>query len=201
MDELKLLTLGIAVSRGNKSRHLRFARAKEVPSSPQNISNVFNFFGESRCADPTPSIDHGIQTIEESNDDDKAAWFNSQEEVNAYRRQNRIYTYSGKKKMAANSAPWPIKQFQDLETQYNVNPWVIQNIVQYFKFKTPSRSVSLESATSISCSIQKQAIPCILTGQPLLATAPTGSGKTLAFLLPLIVLMKVWSLCFSHSLF
>nr|CEL64894.1 TPA: ATP-dependent RNA helicase, putative [Neospora caninum Liverpool] len=38
--------------------------------------------------------------------------------------------------------------------------------------------------------IQMQALPLLLGGQHLLATAPTGSGKTFAFLLPLITLLK-----------
>lgn len=36
-----------------------------------------------------------------------------------------------------------------------------------------------------------QAIPLLLQGSHLLATAPTGSGKTFAFLLPLLSLLKV----------
>ncbi|CDI75329.1 ATP-dependent RNA helicase, putative [Eimeria praecox] len=39
--------------------------------------------------------------------------------------------------------------------------------------------------------IQMQALPLLLKGHHVLASAPTGSGKTLAFLLPLIACLKV----------
>lgn len=39
-----------------------------------------------------------------------------------------------------------------------------------------------------------QAIPLLLKGHHVLASAPTGSGKTLAFLLPLIACLKVGSM-------
>ncbi|NVK42494.1 MAG: DEAD/DEAH box helicase [Oceanospirillaceae bacterium] len=42
----------------------------------------------------------------------------------------------------------------------------------------------IETGFTEPTAIQRQAIPAILDGQDLLATAPTGSGKTLAYLLP-----------------
>ena len=39
-------------------------------------------------------------------------------------------------------------------------------------------------------SVQKQAIPIILSGKDLIATAQTGKGKTAAFVLPLLTLLK-----------
>ena len=38
--------------------------------------------------------------------------------------------------------------------------------------------------------VQKQAIPIILSGKDLIATAQTGTGKTAAFVLPLLTLLK-----------
>ncbi|PHJ25721.1 dead deah box helicase domain-containing protein [Cystoisospora suis] len=48
------------------------------------------------------------------------------------------------------------------------------------------KSINIETPTPI----QMQAIPLLLQGCHLLATAPTGSGKTFAFLLPLLSLLK-----------
>ncbi|MFC6673675.1 DEAD/DEAH box helicase [Marinobacterium aestuariivivens] len=42
----------------------------------------------------------------------------------------------------------------------------------------------IETGFSVPTAIQRQAIPPILDGRDLLATAPTGSGKTLTYLLP-----------------
>lgn len=46
-----------------------------------------------------------------------------------------------------------------------------------------------------------QAIPLLLKGHHVLASAPTGSGKTLAFLLPLIACLKVGPAFADHFLF
>lgn len=212
MDEFKLLTQGVALNRGRRSKDVRFAHVKKQTNDiniNRNIPNLLNFFGESRpCELEKRKASESDSLNRDSNDGHsnfkrqrhqtekergvELEWFTSQEEVNAFRRKNRISAYSTsiKNKNVMNSndrIPWPIKEFNDLENNYNIPNWIIQNVLNNFRFKNPS-------------SIQCQAIPCILTGQSLLASAPTGSGKTLAFLLPLIVLMKAPGNQFIRSL-
>ena len=43
-----------------------------------------------------------------------------------------------------------------------------------------------EQAYSSPTEIQAQAIPAVLSGRDVLATAPTGTGKTASFVLPLL---------------
>lgn len=70
-----------------------------------------------------------------------------------------------------------MRTFRELHSVYNVPEWLVNNIETFLKLKTPT-------------SVQMQAIPCVLSGEPLIVSAPTGSGKTLAFLLPLLSLLK-----------
>ena len=47
-----------------------------------------------------------------------------------------------------------------------------------------------EIGYTTATAIQKQAIPVILSGQDLIATAQTGTGKTAAFVLPILEKFK-----------
>ncbi|XP_067350939.1 probable ATP-dependent RNA helicase DDX52 isoform X2 [Channa argus] len=88
-----------------------------------------------------------------------------QEKVNRFRSQHRINVHGF-------DLPDPVCTFEDLRSEYSLNPRVLQNL----------KEAGLTSPTPI----QMQAIPLMMHGRELLACAPTGSGKTLAFCLPLL---------------
>ncbi|XP_074527591.1 putative ATP-dependent RNA helicase DDX52 [Halichoeres trimaculatus] len=88
-----------------------------------------------------------------------------QEKVNRIRSQHRINVHGC-------DVPDPVCTFEELQTEYHLNPCVIKNL----------REAGLNSPTPV----QMQAIPLMMHGRELLACAPTGSGKTLAFCLPLL---------------
>ncbi|XP_034034282.1 probable ATP-dependent RNA helicase DDX52 isoform X2 [Thalassophryne amazonica] len=88
-----------------------------------------------------------------------------QEKVNHIRSQHRINVHGC-------DVPDPVCTFEELQSEYRLNPRVLQNI----------KDAGLKSPTPI----QMQAIPLMMHSRELLACAPTGSGKTLAFCLPLL---------------
>ncbi|KAM7398023.1 hypothetical protein PAMA_006071 [Pampus argenteus] len=88
-----------------------------------------------------------------------------QEKVNRIRSQHRINVHGC-------DVPDPMCTFEELQSEYRLNPRVLQNL----------KDAGLNSPTPI----QMQAIPLMIHGRELLASAPTGSGKTLAFCLPLL---------------
>lgn len=164
MDEFKLLTQGVALNRGRRSKDVRFAHVKKQTNDiniNRNIPNLLNFFGESRpCELEKRKASESDSLNRDSNDGHsnfkrqrhqtekergvELEWFTSQEEVNAFRRKNRISAYSTsiKNKNVMNSndrIPWPIKEFNDLENNYNIPNWIIQNVLNNFRFKNPSR--------------------------------------------------------------
>uniref|UniRef100_A0A8C0XUP7 ATP-dependent RNA helicase n=1 Tax=Castor canadensis TaxID=51338 RepID=A0A8C0XUP7_CASCN len=69
-----------------------------------------------------------------------------------------------------------VATFQQLDREYKINSRLLQNI--------------LDSGFQMPTPIQMQAIPVMLHGQELLASAPTGSGKTLAFSIPILMQLK-----------
>ncbi|SPO32763.1 probable ROK1 - ATP-dependent RNA helicase [Ustilago trichophora] len=75
-------------------------------------------------------------------------------------------------KLKGTDVPLPMSSWRELETRFNVSPWLRTNLEKY--------------GWGIPTAIQKGAMPVLLANRDLLAGAPTGSGKTLAFLLPLI---------------
>ncbi|OXB79073.1 UNVERIFIED_CONTAM: hypothetical protein H355_005949, partial [Colinus virginianus] len=91
------------------------------------------------------------------------------EKINRFRNQHRI-------NVQGTDLPDPIATFEQLQKEYKVHPKVIENI-QAAGFQVPTP-------------IQMQAIPVMLHGRELLASAPTGSGKTLAFCIPLLTHLK-----------
>ncbi|KAK5858494.1 hypothetical protein PBY51_002629 [Eleginops maclovinus] len=88
-----------------------------------------------------------------------------QEKVNLIRSQHRINVHGC-------DVPDPVCTFEELQSEYRLNPRVIQNL----------KDAGLSSPTPV----QMQAIPLMMHSRELLACAPTGSGKTLAFCLPLL---------------
>ncbi|XP_068456902.1 probable ATP-dependent RNA helicase DDX52 [Clinocottus analis] len=92
-----------------------------------------------------------------------------QEKVNRIRSQHRINVHGC-------DVPDPVSTFEDLQSEYRLNPRVLQNL----------KDAGLSSPTAV----QMQAIPLMMHGRELLACAPTGSGKTLAFCLPLLAQLQ-----------
>ncbi|KAF6093263.1 DExD-box helicase 52 [Phyllostomus discolor] len=91
------------------------------------------------------------------------------EKINFLRNKHKIH-------IQGTDLPDPIATFQQLEQEYKINSRLLQNILNAgFQIPTP---------------IQMQAIPVMLHGRELLASAPTGSGKTLAFSIPILMHLK-----------
>ena len=85
--------------------------------------------------------------------------FTSIEEVNAFRNKLQI-------KINGEKVPNPAATFQEMAILSDTKPVILHNIeLSDWKEPTP---------------IQMQAIPILLSGRDLLASAPTGSGKTAA---------------------
>ncbi|XP_040495763.1 probable ATP-dependent RNA helicase DDX52 [Ursus maritimus] len=91
------------------------------------------------------------------------------EKINFFRNKHKIH-------VQGTDLPDPIATFQQLDQEYKINSRLLQNILDAgFQMPTP---------------IQMQAIPVMLHGRELLASAPTGSGKTLAFSIPILMHLK-----------
>nr|XP_035960699.1 probable ATP-dependent RNA helicase DDX52 isoform X2 [Halichoerus grypus] len=91
------------------------------------------------------------------------------EKINFFRNKHKIH-------VQGTDLPDPIATFQQLDQEYKINSRLLQNILDAgFQMPTP---------------IQMQAIPVMLHGRELLASAPTGSGKTLAFSIPILMQLK-----------
>ncbi|KAM6315488.1 putative ATP-dependent RNA helicase DDX52 [Podargus strigoides] len=91
------------------------------------------------------------------------------EKINRFRNQHRI-------SVQGTDLPDPVATFDQLQKEYNIHPKIMENVrAAGFRVPTP---------------IQMQAIPVMLHGRELLASAPTGSGKTLAFCIPLLTHLK-----------
>ncbi|KAK2537340.1 hypothetical protein Q9233_002644 [Columba guinea] len=91
------------------------------------------------------------------------------EKINRFRNKHRI-------NIQGTDLPDPIATFDQLQKEYKIHPKIMENI-QAAGFQVPTP-------------IQMQAIPVMLHGRELLASAPTGSGKTLAFCIPLLAHLK-----------
>lgn len=91
------------------------------------------------------------------------------EKINFFRNKHKIH-------VQGTDLPDPITTFQQLDQEYKISSRLLQNILDAgFQLPTP---------------IQMQAIPVMLHGRELLASAPTGSGKTLAFSIPILMQLK-----------
>ncbi|XP_038820749.1 probable ATP-dependent RNA helicase DDX52 [Salvelinus namaycush] len=121
----------------------------------------------------TSSADRKSKGLKEGRDRDKTSMKRlqhlHQEKVNRVRTQNRINVHGC-------DVPDPVCTFSELQSEYNLNPRVLQNLSA--------------AGLTIPTPIQMQAIPLMMHGRELLACAPTGSGKTLAFCLPLLTHLK-----------
>ncbi|KAM9596400.1 putative ATP-dependent RNA helicase DDX52 isoform 4-T4 [Trichechus inunguis] len=91
------------------------------------------------------------------------------EKINFFRNKHKIH-------VQGTDLPDPIATFQQLDQEYKINFRLLQNI--------------LDSGFQVPTAIQMQAIPVMLHGRELLASAPTGSGKTLAFSIPILMQLK-----------
>ncbi|PNJ06188.1 DDX52 isoform 7, partial [Pongo abelii] len=91
------------------------------------------------------------------------------EKINFLRNKHKIH-------VQGTDLPDPIATFQQLDQEYKINSRLLQNI--------------LDAGFQIPTPIQMQAIPVMLHGRELLASAPTGSGKTLAFSIPILMQLK-----------
>ncbi|XP_067394188.1 probable ATP-dependent RNA helicase DDX52 isoform X1 [Emydura macquarii macquarii] len=92
-----------------------------------------------------------------------------QQKINHFRNKHKI-------NVQGTDLPEPIATFEQLQAEYKIQPKIMQNI-QAAGFQAPTP-------------IQMQAIPVMLHGRELLASAPTGSGKTLAFSIPILTHLK-----------
>ncbi|XP_007110593.1 probable ATP-dependent RNA helicase DDX52 isoform X4 [Physeter macrocephalus] len=91
------------------------------------------------------------------------------EKINFFRNKHKIH-------VQGTDLPDPIATFQQLDQEFKINSRLLQNI--------------LDAGFQIPTPIQMQAIPVMLHGRELLASAPTGSGKTLAFSIPILMQLK-----------
>lgn len=91
------------------------------------------------------------------------------EKVNFFRNKHKIH-------VQGTDLPDPVATFQQLDQEYKINSRLLQNI--------------LDAGFQVPTPIQMQAIPVMLHGRELLASAPTGSGKTLAFSIPILMQLK-----------
>ncbi|XP_067640528.1 probable ATP-dependent RNA helicase DDX52 [Eurosta solidaginis] len=95
---------------------------------------------------------------------EKAA--NLKEEMAALLRKVNLITVRGK------NIPPPVTSFEELQKEHKLSDRLLQNL-SLATYATPTP-------------IQMQAMPLLLQGRNVMASAPTGSGKTIAFLIPLI---------------
>ncbi|CAO2644613.1 Probable ATP-dependent RNA helicase DDX52 [Lemmus lemmus] len=91
------------------------------------------------------------------------------EKINFFRNKHKIH-------VQGTDLPDPIATFQQLDQEYKISSRLLQNI--------------LDAGFQVPTPIQMQAIPVMLHGRELLASAPTGSGKTLAFSIPILMQLK-----------
>ncbi|XP_052615689.1 probable ATP-dependent RNA helicase DDX52 [Peromyscus californicus insignis] len=91
------------------------------------------------------------------------------EKINFFRNKHKIH-------IQGTDLPDPIATFQQLDQEYKISSRLLQNI--------------LDAGFQVPTPIQMQAIPVMLHGRELLASAPTGSGKTLAFSIPILMQLR-----------
>lgn len=148
-----------------------------LPPSPDVAIAKLDFFNDSPTdAQPPGAAQSGVRAAStgarpgerpspgpaavDKNDEDR----NNEEGPVALRRRHRI--------RAPVDAPPPVPSLESLVRAYGLPPFITENM----------QNLGYTSLTAI----QMQAIPVLLSGKDVLASAPTGSGKTAAFLVPLL---------------
>jgi len=138
------------------TRGARFQKAKTGP--------VIDLFRGVLHADRTETV---RQEVTQKGEDDKVqrSLQLEDDETNEFRNKLQI-------RVKGNDIPKPCATFSSMGISKVVRNVILQNI-EKSSWKEPTP-------------IQMQAIPALLQGRDLLATAPTGSGKTGAFVIPIL---------------
>ncbi|CCF49216.1 hypothetical protein NDA11_000161 [Ustilago hordei] len=135
------------------------AKAKSTTSAVEKQ----NKDSKRRASSPDSKADSADESEEEEEREDKQPVTKSS--LSSFLKKNKI-------KVKGTDVPLPMASWGELESRFNVQPWLRTNLEKY--------------GWGIPTAIQKGAMPVLLSNRDLLAGAPTGSGKTLAFLLPLL---------------
>ncbi|GAV09812.1 hypothetical protein RvY_19293 [Ramazzottius varieornatus] len=144
--------------------------ADESSSEDDQPAKLQLFSGAEPSTDFTPAKRKRKKKVKK--DADKLALI-KQEKINHFRNLHNIH-------VTGEDIPEPVETFEELATRFQLNARLVENITKIgYQQPTP---------------IQMQAIPLVLQGRNILASAPTGSGKTAAFLIPIIQSLK----CFNN---
>lgn len=135
-------------------------------------SQSLDFFHEKPKLHSTPQDEHQQHNDQDNSEQASSVKQLSHEQVNALRSEHNIFV-----KGASEAPPQPISSFAELTARYATRKYLIKNIVEMMKWNSPTP-------------IQMQAIPALLDGHEILASAPTGSGKTAAYAIPILSALK-----------
>lgn len=139
------------------------------------VPDGLDFFGSAAKAKATTSaVENGKRR--DTSPDSSSSEDEEEDEAPVTKSTLSAFLKSNKIKLKGTDVPLPLASWKELETRFNLGPWLRTNLEKY-GWATPT-------------AIQKGAMPVLLANRDLLAGAPTGSGKTLAFLLPLLHHLK-----------
>ncbi|EST08623.1 Helicase, C-terminal [Kalmanozyma brasiliensis GHG001] len=146
------------------------------------VPDGLDFFGSAAKAKSTTSAvereerlskkDGKRKAEDESSDSEAEADEQAADEPPVTKATLSTFLKANKIKLKGTDVPLPMASWSELETRFNVQPWLRTNLDKW--------------GWSVPTAIQRGAMPVLLANRDLLAGAPTGSGKTLAFLLPLL---------------
>ncbi|KAL9239285.1 hypothetical protein vseg_013623 [Gypsophila vaccaria] len=125
-------------------------------------------FSVFKSADAVHKDDESAEANDESFEKRKEV-FRQIERDQLSRKEHNIH-------ISGSNVPSPLQSFEDLAARYKCKPYLLRNFAE-LGYKEPT-------------SIQRQAIPVLLSGRECFACAPTGSGKTLAFICPILMKLK-----------
>lgn len=97
--------------------------------------------------------------------DESTNIFDREDELNAFRNRLKI-------KVKGEAVPNPCPTFHEMNISKSIKSVLLHNIEES-RWKEPTP-------------IQMQAIPALIQGRDILASAPTGSGKTASYLIPIL---------------